>query len=172
MLKIMGSILVFAAAAGMAGTYKRELADHLALLYALRKLLVDLSCYGNGTRQPVEVLLGCFVRTPDERLNEICRKIADCLIEKNEKNGEQVWKRVFEEYRKKLCLTGEEIALIVEAGGALFGRSEEENHRRLTLILEQLDDRIKTVRGELGEKQKIYATVSMVMGGMLVILLI
>ncbi len=52
MLKIMGSILVFAAAAGMAGTYKRELADHLALLYALRKLLVDLSCYGNGTRQP------------------------------------------------------------------------------------------------------------------------
>ena len=42
MLKIMGSILVFAAAAGMAGTYKRELADHLALLYALRKLLVDL----------------------------------------------------------------------------------------------------------------------------------
>ena len=157
MLKIMGSILVFAAAAGMAGTYKRELADHLALLYALRKLLVDLSCYGNGTRQ---------------RLNEICRKIADCLIEKNEKNGEQVWKRVFEEYRKKLCLTGEESALIGEAGGALFGRSEEENHRRLTLILEQLDDRIKTVRGELGEKQKIYATVSMVMGGMLVILLI
>ena len=172
MLKIMGSILVFAAAAGMAGTYKRELADHLALLYALRKLLVDLSCYGNGTRQPVEVLLGCFVRTPDEQLNEICRKIADCLIEKNEKNGEQVWKRVFEEYRKKLCLTGEESALIGEAGGALFGRSEEENHRRLTLILEQLDDRIKTVRGELGEKQKIYATVSMVMGGMLVILLI
>ena len=57
MLKIMGSILVFAAAAGMAGTYKSELADHLALLYALRKLLVDLSCYGNGTRQPVEVLL-------------------------------------------------------------------------------------------------------------------
>ncbi len=75
-----------------------------------------------------------------------------------------MWKRVFEEYRKKLCLTGEESALIEEAGGALFGRSEEENHRRLTLILEQLDDRIKTVRGELGEKQKIYATVSMVMG--------
>ena len=67
---------------------------------------------------------------------------------------------------------GEESALIGEAGGALFGRSEEENHRRLTLILEQLDDRIKTVRGELGEKQKIYATVSMVLGGMLVILLI
>lgn len=76
-----------------------------------------------------------------------------------------MWKRVFEEYRKKLYLTGEESALIGEAGGALFGRSEEENHRRLTLILEQLDDRIKTVRGELGEKQKIYATVSMVLGG-------
>lgn len=88
---------------------------------------------------------------------------------------------VFVFYTKKFCvlcakqqlyLTGEESALIGEAGGALFGRSEEENHRRLTLILEQLDDRIKTVRGELGEKQKIYATVSMVLGGMLVILLI
>lgn len=125
MLKIMGSILVFAAAAGMAGTYKRELADHLALLYALRKLLVDLSCYGNGTRQPVEVLLGCFVRTPDERLNEICRKIADCLIEKNEKNGELVWKRFFEEYRKKLCLTGEESALIERRAARFSGEAKK-----------------------------------------------
>ena len=167
----MGSILVFAAAAGMAGTYKRELADHLALLYALRKLLVDLSCYGNGTRQPVEVLLGCFVRTPDERLNEICRKIADCLIEKNEKNGEQVWKRVLRNIGKTVFNRRGERA---HRGGGrrAFGRSEEENHRRLTLILEQLMTGSKTVRGELGEKQKIYATVSMVMGGMLVILLI
>ena len=32
MLKIMGSILVFAAAAGMAGTYKRELADRKSVV--------------------------------------------------------------------------------------------------------------------------------------------
>ncbi len=86
MLKIMGSILVFAAAAGMAGTYKKENWQTIwHFCTRCGKLLVDLSCYGNGTRQPVEVLLGCFARTPDERLNEICRKIADCLIEKNEK---------------------------------------------------------------------------------------
>ena len=41
MLKIMGSILVFAAAAGMAGTYKRELADHLALFFPATEMEPD-----------------------------------------------------------------------------------------------------------------------------------
>ena len=116
----------------------------------------------------MEVLLGCFVRTPDERLNEICRKIADCLIEKKRENGEQVWKRVLRNIGKTVFNRRGERA---HRGGGrrAFGRSEEENHRRLTLILEQLDDRIKTSAGRAWRKAEDLCDCQYGDGGMLVI---
>lgn len=172
MLKLIGSIFIVTAAVGIAGSFRRELADHLAVLYELRRLFVDLSCAGNGTLQPVEVLLGCFVRTQDERLNEICAGIAGRLMEKREGQGEEVWRKVFADGRKELGLSAEEGELIENAGSAFFGKSLEENKRRLSLTLEQLDFMIETARREQKEKQRVYGTVSILSGLMLVILLI
>lgn len=172
MLKLIGSIFIVTAAVGITGSFRRELADHLAVLYELRRLFVDLSCAGNGTLQPVEVLLGCFVRTQDERLNEICAGIAGRLMEKREGQGEEVWRKVFADGRKELGLSAEEGELIENAGSAFFGKSLEENKRRLSLTLEQLDFMIETARREQKEKQRVYGTVSILSGLMLVILLI
>ena len=172
MLKLIGSIFIVTAAVGIAGSFRRELADHLAVLYELRMLFVDLSCAGNGTLQPVEVLLGCFVRTQDERLNEICAGIAGRLMEKREGQGEEVWRKVFADGRKELGLSAEEGELIENAGSAFFGKSLEENKRRLSLTLERLDFMIETARREQKEKQRVYGTVSILSGLMLVILLI
>lgn len=172
MLKLIGSIFIVTAAAGIAGSFRRELADHLAVLYELKRLFVDLSCAGNGTLQPVEVLLGCFVRTQDVRLNEICAEIAGHLMEKREGQGEEVWRKVFADGRKELGLSAEEGELIENAGSAFFGKSLEENKRRLSLTLEQLDFMIETARREQKEKQRVYGTVSILSGLMLVILLI
>lgn len=172
MLKLMGSILIVTAAVGIAGNIRRDLAGHLALLYEVRKLLVDLSCAGNGTMQPVEILLGCFVRTQDERLNAICEEIAEHLMEKREGQGEVVWRNAFASGRKELGLRAEEAELIEEAGSAFFGKSMEENRRRLSMTLERLDFLIETTRGEQKEKQRVYGTVSVLGGLMLVILLL
>lgn len=172
MLKLIGSILIVTAAVGIAGSIRRDLAEHLALLYEVRKLLVDLSCAGCGTLQPVEILLGCFVRTQDERLNAICEEIAEQLMEKREGQGETVWRNAFASGRKELGLNAEEAELIGEAGSAFFGKSMEENRRRLSLTLERLDFLIETARGEQKEKQKVYGTVSVLCGLMLVILLL
>lgn len=172
MLKLIGSMLIITASVGIAWSIRRELTEHLSLLYEVRKLFVDISYAAFESRQPVEILLGCFVRTGDDRLNDICKKIAECLIEKKEGAGEEVWKKVFREHRKILHLTNEEMEVIESAGSAFFGNSMEENRKHLTLLLERLDYLIEMARGEQREKQRVYGTVSVVCGLMMVILLV
>lgn len=172
MLKALGSMLTITASVGIAYTIRRELTEHLRLLYELRKLFVDISYAAFESRQPVEILLGCFVRTGEDRLNDACKEIAECLIEKKEGAGEDVWKKVFGEYRKTLHLTNEEMEVIESAGSAFFGKSMDENREHLALVLERLDYLIGMAREEQREKQKVYGTISVVCGLMVVILLV
>lgn len=172
MLKIIGSVLVITAGIGAAYSIKRELISHLRLLYDLRKLFIDISYAASGCMQPVEILLGCFIRTGDERLNTICKEIAERLIEKKEASGQEVWRTVFAGHRAQLQIDAEEAEIVEGMGQAFFGKSVEENRRHLELSLERLDFLIGNVRGEQKEKQKVYGTVSVLGGVMLVILLI
>lgn len=172
MLKLIGSILVVTASVGIADTIRRDLASHLRLLYEIRKLFVDISCAAYESMQPVEILLGCFIRTRDERLNAVCKEIAERLIEKKEGKGEEVWRTVFADYRKEMGLGAEEAEIVEQAGCAFFGKSVEENQKHLAVSLERLDFLIETARGEQKEKQRVYGTVSILGGLMLVILLV
>lgn len=172
MLKLVGSILVVTAGIGMAYSIRRDMENHLRRLYDIRKLFVDISYAAYESMQPVEILLGCFIRSRDEALNEVCMEIAERLIEKKEGKGEVVWKSVFAEHKSVLELTDEEAEIVEQAGSAFFGKSVDENRKHLSLTLERLDFLIETARGEQKEKQKVYSTVSVLLGVMLVILLI
>lgn len=172
MLKVVGSMLTIIASVGIAWSVRCELAGHLRLLYEVRKLFVDISYAAFESRQPVEILLGCLIRTRDDRLNVVCKEIADCLIEKKEGAGEDVWRNVFLEHQRILQLTNDEMEVMESAGSAFFGKSMEENRKHLALLLERLDFLIETARGEQKEKQKVYGTISVVSGLMVVILLI
>ena len=171
-MKWIGSVLVVAASVGMAYCLRQELAAHLRLLYGIRRLLVDISYAAFQSMQPVEILLGCFIRVEDERLDAICREIADRLMEKREERGEEVWREVFAAHRKELGLGAEEAELVQAAGSAFFGKSAEENKKHLAVSLERLDFAIEAARGEKREKQRVYGMVSVLCGLMLVILLV
>lgn len=172
MLKLAGSLLVIIASVGFGVCLCRDMTEHLRLLYIIRKMLVDISYAAASSMQPVEILLGCFVRTKEERLDAALKKIAEELIEKQEENGEEVWKKVFLAYRRELHLTEEEMDILAGAGSAFFGKSMEENQRRLELTLERLDFLIETTRSGQKEKQKVCQTVSVISGLMLVLLLL
>lgn len=172
MLKVTGSIIIIMASIGIAQTIRKELVEHLRLLYELRKLLVDIAYAAVESMQPVEILLGCFILTRDERLNRLCKEIAERLIEKKEGTGEEVWRNVFTDFRQELQLRDEESEVIESAGSAFFGKSVDENRKHLALTIERLDFLIETARGEQKEKQKVYGTVSVLCGLMLVILLV
>lgn len=172
MLKLLGSILIAAASIGFAFSIRRELTAHLSLLYEIRRLFVDLSNEAGYSMQPVEILLGSFLKPADDRLKRICEEIEDRLAKKNAGTGEAVFCEVFEAHRRELGLNEEEIEILKNAGNAFFGKSMEENRKNLSLVLERLDFIIENTRKEQKEKQKVYQTVSVMCGLMLIILLI
>lgn len=172
MLKLLGSILIAAASVGFACSIRKDLADHLKLLYEIRRLFVDISSEAKYSMQPVEVLLGCFIKTKDERLSAVCGEIAENLLEKKEGAGEEVWRNAFGRHRRELRFNEEEAEVVENAGNAFFGKSVEENQKHLSIYLERLDFIIENVRKEQKEKQRVYQTVSVMCGLMLIILLI
>ena len=172
MLKLLGSILIITASTGMAAALYGEIADHVKRLYELRKLFVDISYAAYESMQPVEILLGCFVRTRDEKINDVCKEIADQLIEKKLGQGDVVWRNVFAAHRKELGLSAEEAEVIEGAGSAFFGKSVDENKKHLAVTLERLDFLIGAKQSGQKEKQRVCGAVSILGGLMIIILLI
>lgn len=172
MLKLLGSILIGTASIGLALRITGELKEHLALLYEVRQLFVDIAGEAAYSLQPVEHILGSRIRVRDARLMEICGEIAEKLAMRRDAKGEEVWAAVFEEHKKLLGLKEAELAVIRDAGKAFFGKSMEENEKNLAAYLERLDFLIEGRRREQEEKQKVIQTVSVMCGLMLIILLI
>lgn len=172
MLKLAGSIVIMLACTGMAYTIRRELAAHLALLYEIRRLLVNISGSAAMSMQPMALLLQGETGTGEVCLREICTEIARRLNTKEEESGNTIWRNVFAENRKRLALNREEAEIIESAGNAFFGKSQDENRKHLQVILERLDFQIELVRREQKNKQKVYGTLSVFGGFMLVIFLI
>ncbi len=172
MLKLLGCIIIISASLGFAFCIRQDMKNHLCLLYELRKLLTDIFYEEQYSLQPVEHILRYSVRSSDERLNEIMRRIGEGLLRKEAGSGEEIWKAVFREHRKKLGLREDEADIIENVGSACFGKCMEENQKVLSLYLERLNFLIETERTERREKQKVYQTVSIMCGLILIILLI
>ena len=71
-----------------------------------------------------------------------------------------------------MALKGEEFEVLKAAGNIFFGKSMEENKNSLSLFLERWNDLIAVWQKERREKQKVYQTVTVMCGLMIMILLI
>jgi stage III sporulation protein AB len=118
------------------------------------------------------LLLQGELHTEDFRLKEICAEVAKRLMTKEAGSGTEIWRSVFAENRKRLTLNSEEAEIIENAGSAFFGKSQDENKKHLEVLLERLDFQIELVRREKKNKQKVYGTLSVFCGFMLVIFLV
>ena len=172
MLKFAGSALILVASIGLAYSIQMELKQHQKRLFELRSLLTKIFWEMNYSRRPVEMVLLYQTDTQDECLNEILKEIGTRLMKKEAKCGEDVWREVFHKYRRELGLNAEESELIEQAGRAFFGKSVEENQKILSLYQERLDFLMEVERKERKEKQKVYQTVCVMSGLVLIILLV
>ena len=159
------------ASAGLAYSIQFELKQHQARLFELRSLLTEIYWEMTYSMRPVEMVLLYQIHTKDECLNQILKEIGECLMKKEAKCGEDIWKEVFHRHRKRLGLKPEESELIEQAGRAFFGKSVEENQKILSLYQDRLDFLIEVERKERKEKQKVYQTVC-IMGGLVLIILL
>ena len=170
MLKVLGSMLILLASIGFGFQIQMDLRNHLRLLYDIRKLLLDIANETAYTMDPMEVVLEHAIHNRNPYLNEICKEMGEGLQKKERGCGQELWQERIEAWQKRLGLSLEEKEIFAGAGCAFFGKSMGENEKSLEHYLERLDYVIDQVRGEQKEKQKVYQTVS-VMCGLIIILL-
>jgi len=171
-LKLIGSVLILIASIGLAYSVQIELKEHQKRLFELRSLLTKIFWEMNYSMRPVEMVLLYQIDTQDEYLNEIIQEIGKCLMKKEAKCGEDIWREVFRKHRRQLGLKTDEGELIEQAGRAFFGKSVEENQKILSLYQEKIDFLMEVERKERKEKQKVYQTVCIMSGLILIILLV
>ncbi len=171
MLKLLGSMMILTASIGMAYSVQVELKQHQQCLFELRGLLTKIFWEMNYSMRPVEMVLLYQIHTQDKRLERILREIGEILMKKEAESGESVWCEVFRRHRRELGLHEEESELIEQSGRAFFGKSVDENQKILSMYQERLDFLIETEQKERKEKQKVYQTVC-VMGGLVLVILL
>lgn len=172
MLKIAGCMMILVASIGLAVSIRVDLKLHQNRLLELRRLLTEIFWEMTYSMQPVEMVLLYQTDTKDLCLAGILKEIGERLREKEASCGPDIWREVFAERRKELGLKAEEAELIEESGRAFFGKSMEENQKVLSFYQERLDFLIETERKERKEKQKVYQTVCIMSGLIVIILLI
>lgn len=172
MAKWIGSILILMASVGLAYSVQLELKQHQKRLFELRSILTKIFWEMNYSMRPIEMVLLYQITPQDESLSVILKEIGECLMKKEAKCGEDIWQEIFHKHRKELGLNAEESELIEEAGRAFFGKSVEENQKILSLYQERLDFLMEVERKERKEKQKVYQTVCIMSGLVLIILLV
>jgi len=170
--KFIGSILILIASIGLAYNIQVELKRHQKRLFELRSLLTKIFWEMNYSMRPIEMVLIYQIEPQDECLAVILKEIGECLMKKEARCGEDIWREIFQKHRRELGLKVEESELIEQAGRAFFGKSVEENQKILSLYQERLDFLMEVEQKERKEKQKVYQTVCIMSGLVLIILLV
>mgnify|MGYP004511153675 FL=1 len=171
-MKIIGIFLVLAASIGLAWQVRCDLKNHLAFLYDFRKLLLDIENEITDSMQPMDLILTYRVSSRNEQLQKLCIQMGAALGKKETKNGEMLWRDCLLRQRKNLPLSQEELELFCKAGSAFFGSSRAGNESHFKHYMQRIDEQITEVRAQKQEKQKVYQTVSVMCGLILILLLI
>lgn len=166
MLKLIGSILIFAACTGIGFSKSQEMQLHLLELEELKKLFYLLRSELQYTRAPfAEVFekIGYKTKEPYQTwLLKLCESI-------NAKNGSMFWEmwcNSIDEYLKDSRLKEDELNELKKVGKNL------EYIESLDLYIEQMEYKIKNVREAYRSKRKLCQSLGIMGGIFLVILLL
>lgn len=172
MLKLFGILLVLSASWGYAGALVAQLnrrKKHLFDCGEMLELLMGEIHYGKtplreAFLQTASRLEGCF----GEILNEIAEKIA----KNNYRSLELVWKECFESRQKELGFTKEEMEVVKNIGKNLGYLDIQTQMAHLTMYQKQMEGFLEQEEKTSKEKKKLYRSLSMVAGVMVILLLV
>ncbi len=170
MLRAAGMFFIMIGAAGLGGYLRSCLRGRLEQLVECRELFAEMDALREYVRLPYEQLLRRTAKGRNSIFAEICNEVAD-EMEKNENaDVKGLWQDSFLKRKQLLYLKEEEIEILSALAKSLM---LEGNHAKVAeMYFLQLEDKIVQAMEEKKEKQKLYGSVSVLLGLFLVILLL
>lgn len=171
MLKIFGIILVLAASWGYGNGLVARLGRHRENLTACREILDLLSGEIRYGKTPLNE---AFVQISDRiggTAGRLLRKIADQIESGGYRSLEAVWKEAFTDAGKELELTDQELKVMLRAGKNLGYLDVQAQVSNLKLYSRQIEIFLEQAEKTAAEKKKLYRSLSMAAGLLVVLLL-
>ena len=171
MLKALGSLLVFAASVLYGWKVRAEYAEHVEQLVGMKEMFLMLWGEISYARTPLQEAFLQIAAQGKEPLSSCLEKAAG-EMEGQEGSMGSFWKRMVDEEAGRFLLTPEEQGLLKRAGenfGYLDGQMQLKN---LELYIGQAETLIQKAQEELKDRQRLSATLSLMCGLFVIILLI
>ncbi|MCU6760969.1 stage III sporulation protein SpoAB [uncultured Roseburia sp.] len=172
MLKIAGIVLVLAAAWGYGSGLVAQLVRHRDNLFACKEmteLLIGEIRYGKTPLQDAFSLIAARLKEP---LSGILKSISKEICQNNYKSLEVVWENKFQAAQKELYFTAEEMEVVKGIGKNLGYLDVQMQVQHLTLYQKQMAGFLEQTEKTEKEKKKLYRSLSMMAGAMVVLLLV
>ncbi len=170
MLKFAGIFLILTGAGGLGRYLIHDLNMHLKQLVESREIFTGMDAGREYLCLPYAQLLRRAAKGRTKVFAEMLEEVASEMEKNREADAESLWERAFDQRKNQLFLKEEETELLLALSGCLL---LEENHTKAARIyFMQLEDKIVQAMEEKKEKQKLYSTVSVLLGLFLVIILL
>lgn len=170
MLKFAGIFFILTGTGGFGRYLIRNLNLHLKQLVECREIFTRMDAGREYLCLPYAQLLRRAAKGRTKIFAEMLEEVAEEMEKSREADAKALWERAFSKRKEELFLKEEEKELLLELSGCLL---LEENHTKAAQIyFMQLEDKIVQAMEEKKEKQKLYGTVSVLLGVFLVILLL
>lgn len=170
MLKFAGIFFILAGAGGFGRYLINELNMHLKHLTEWRDIFTRVDTGREYLCLPYAQLLRRAAKGRTKVFAEMLEEVAEEMEQNREADAQTLWERAFHKRKKQIFLKEEETELLLALSGCL---QQEENHAKAAKIyFMQLEDKIVQAMEEKKEKQKLYGTVSVLLGLFLVIMLL
>ncbi|MBQ8662882.1 MAG: stage III sporulation protein AB [Eubacterium sp.] len=171
-MKIIGVIIVMIASWGYGSGLIHRLNQHQKQLFSLRELL-DLFLgeiqYGKAPLQ--EACLQIGERLPDP-FREVLHSISEEISKKNYQSFEWVWREQFQLREKEFYFTEQEMEVLLGIGKNLGYLDVDAQIRHLQLYQREVDELLERMQRTAKEKKKVYRSVSLMIGAMVILLFV
>ena len=170
MLKFAGIFLILTGAGGLGRYLIHNLNMHLKQLIECREIFTRMDTGREYLGLPYAQLLKRTAKGRTKVFAEMLEEVAAEMEKNREADARTLWEKAFDQKKSQLFLNNEETEILLALSACLL---LEENHTKAAQIyFMQLEDKIVQAMEEKKEKQKLYSTVSVLLGLFLVIILL
>lgn len=172
MIKVIGVVIVILASWGYGSGLIGRLNQHKKQLFSLQEL-IDLFLgeiqYGKQPLQEVCAQIGQRMQSP---FKEILFSVKEELALNRFQSFEMVWKEQCQHYKKELLLTEAENQVLYGLGKNLGYLDADAQVRHLHLYKREVENLLEQLEQSSKEKKKVYRSVSLMVGAMVILLFI
>lgn len=171
MLRLMGAVLLVAGSGGLGWSFCMDMRRRLACLQGWKRLYEKIYSQVDYTREALPEICRLLAGQMEAPFGSI---LADICREEERRVGRpfpEIWEEVFRKALQSLPLKEEEKEEAARFAHS-FGCADRELQKQdLTARIRELEERIGELKSHMAEREKLFMSLS-VMGGMLLVILL